>query len=258
MYYLNQTVFGLLNPMAFGLMLLAIGLGFAWRRWRRTALVFCSASLLWLSFWSFGWVLPELRADLEELYPPQRVEDLPQADAIVLLGGCISFNTNELVYAELHEASDRVWHAARLYKAGKAPVILMTGEGEENGAKALLRDLGVPDTAMLIEPNARNTEENAAFTARVLAERKTNTAPSRVLLVTSALHMRRAMLMFERAFARLPGPKIEVVPAATDYEGLNGRRPLRYSNIFPSGDVIRGKTFTFKEMLGYWGYRMLR
>ena len=244
--------------MSFGLLLLAAGLIFGWRRWRRTGLALATLALAWFSFWSFGFFVPNLRIDIEELYPPQRVEEMPQADAIVLLGGGISFNTNELVYAELHEAADRVWHAARLYKAGKAPVILMTGQGDEQSAKLLLHDLGVPDSALLIESEARNTEENAKFAARVLASRKTSSATPRILLVTSAVHMRRARFMFERAFAKLSGPHIEVIPAATDYEGLNGRRPLHYSDIFPSSSCMRDRTFTFKEILGYWGYRFLR
>ena len=258
MYYLNQTVFGLLNPMSFGLLLLTAGLIFGWRRWRRTGLALATLALVWFSFWSFGFFVPNLRIDIEELYPPQRVEEMPQADAIVLLGGGISFNTNELVYAELHEAADRVWHAARLYKAGKAPVILMTGKGEEQSARLLLHDLGVPDSALLIESEARNTEENAKFAARVLTSRKTSSATPRILLVTSALHMRRARFMFERAFAKLPGPHIEIVPAATDYEGLNGRQPLHYSDLFPSPGHMEDRTFAFKEILGYWGYRFLR
>lgn len=258
MYYLNQTVFGLLNPMSFGILLLSAGLVFSWRRWRRTGLAFVALALVWFSFWSFGFFVPNLRIDIEELYPPQRVEELPKADAIVLLGGGISFNTNELVYAELHDAADRVWHAARLYKAGKAPVILMTGQGEEQSAKLLLRDLGVPDSALMIESEARNTEENAKFAARVLAARKTSSTMPRILLVTSALHMRRARFMFERAFAKLPGPRIDVIPAATDYEGLNGRRSFRYSDLFPSSSCMEDRTFAFKEILGYWGYRFLR
>lgn len=258
MYYVNKIVFAVLNPMSFGLLLLSVGLVFGWFRWRRTGLTFVALALAWLSFWSLGICVPNLRIDLEKHYPPQRVESLPQADAIVLLGGGMSFNTNQLVYAEMHPAADRAWHAARLYKAGKAPIILTTGQSDEQAVRFLLLDLGVPEAALVSEPDARNTEENAQFAARILSKRKTLSAVPRILLVTSAFHMRRAKMMFERAFAKMPEPRIEVIPAATDYEGLNRSGPLSPTDFVPSAACMDDRTLIFKEILGYWGYRWLR
>ena len=261
-YYLNKTVFGLLNPMAFGLLLLLVGIIFGWRKWRRTGLVFSTAALAWFSIWSFGFFFPNLKTDLESIYPPQRAEEMPTADAIVLLGGGMSANTNTLVYAELHQAADRVWHAARLWKAGKAPVIITSGENEALASVPFLLDLGVPKSAIVVEPDARNTVENAKLVAEWLKTRKSDgVASRRILLVTSAVHMRRAVLMFEQAFAKAVSASespIEVIPAATDYDGLVCQRPFEYSDLFPSPDSMYDKSRTFKEILGYWGYRLLR
>ena len=264
MVYINKTIYGLLNPASFGMLLLAAGIFCIWRRRRRGALAFCCASLAWMLAWTCGFIFPDIMVDLEKEYPPQPVETSPSADAIVLLGGGMSCNTNVLVYPEMYQAADRVWHSARLWKAGKAPVVIASGSYEAEASVPLLRDLGVPDSAIIVEPDARNTEENARFTAAILAKRQVveeGGRPFRILLVTSAWHMRRSVLMFERAFAGIAangGPKIEIIPAPTDYDGLCGKRPFRYSDIFPSAECMNRKSYAFKEILGYWGYRLFR
>lgn len=265
MYYVNKVVFGLLNPVTFGLILLTIGVILGWRKWRKTGLVFATLALVWFSIWSFGFIFPHLKTDLEELYPPLRAEEMPTADAIVLLGGGMGCNTNLLVYPEICQAADRVWHAARLWKAGKAPVIITSGESEEFTSVPLLLDFGVPKSAILVEPSARNTEENAKFVAEQLkAGVKEGDAPRKILLVTSALHMRRAELMFRRAFEKYAAVEgngarpIEIIPAASDYDGLLWKDEVTIDSFFPSPEGMADKSRTFKEILGYWGYRILR
>ena len=261
-YYLNKTVGGLLNPVSIGLLLLLVGIVLVWRNWRRTGLAFCLASMAWTLAWSCPFMFSNIMADLEMEYPPQKAEDMPCADAIVLLGGGMSCNTNELIYPEMFQAADRVWHAARLWKAGKAPVVITSGELEAVSTVPLLRDMGLPDSAIIVEPDAKNTEENAQLVAAILKKRVTDpAATSKILLVTSGWHMRRSILMFERAFASIArdgGPKIEIIPAATDYDGLCCKRPFKYMDIFPSAESMSKKSYAFKEILGYWGYRLFR
>ena len=266
-YYLNKTVGGLFNPISIGVLLLLIGIIFVWRNRRLTGLVFSVASLMWFLAWSCPFVFRDLMSDLEVEYPPQKVEDMPCADAIVLLGGGMSCNTNELVYPEMFQAADRVWHAARLWNAGKAPVVITSGELEAISTVPLLRDFGLPDSAIVVEPQAKNTEENAVLVAAILKKRAADAATAdsekakKILLVTSAWHMRRSVLMFERAFAAIAadgGPQIEIIPAPTDYDGLCSKRPLKYVDIFPSVDSLSRKSYAFKEIIGYWGYRLFR
>ena len=261
-YYLNKTVGGLLNPVSIGIVLLLVGIVLVWRNWRRTGLAFCLSSLAWLLVWSCPFIFLDIMADLESEYPPQKVEEMPCADAIVLLGGGMSCNTNTLIYPEMFQAADRVWHSARLWKAGKAPIVITSGELEADSTVPLLRDMGVPDAAIVVEPNAKNTEENARLVAEILKKRVTDaTAANKILLVTSAWHMRRSILMFERAFASIArdgGPQIEIVPAPTDYDGLCGKRPFKYTDIFPSAETMSKKSYAFKEIVGYWGYRLFR
>ena len=134
------------------------------------------------------------------------VEFYPTADAIVLLGGGIMHQaTNLTAYAEMGPSADRVWQAARLYKAGKAQRILVTGDVDASVPQGLLADFGIPKEALAFVENVRNTEEEA----KEIAKRGVKS----ILLVTSAWQMRRAMMTFEK-YAKGVG----VVPAPTDFE----------------------------------------
>ena len=94
----------------------------------------------------------------------------------------------------------RVTLAVELYRAGAAPVMVLSGGGAGPVAEAeIMRDLalavGVPETALLCEPDSRNTVENALNTARLLREH----GLARVILVSDRTHLPRAALLFRLA-----------------------------------------------------------
>lgn len=192
---------------------------------------------------------------LERPYPVLCAADSPEADAIVLLGGGTSFYEG-YPYAELAQGADRAWHAARLLRAGKAGAIVCSGIEGEGADAAFLRDIGVPEAAIVVENESRNTEENALFTSRLFSEGRLKKAGgrARILLVTSAFHMRRAVMMFARY-----APDLEIIPAATDYNALElTNRPFEPSMLLPSPGAF-GEVQTYvKELAGLAGYAVFR
>lgn len=263
MYYVNKIVMAFLDPLAMGLLLTTTGFVLVALRWRRTGWVVGGLGLLGLWVMGCGVTMEALGCHLEGRYPAVPVATLPQADAIVLLGGGMSACPSALPYPEMHAAADRVWHAARLFKAGKAPLVMPSGMGEEDAAVPLLVDLGVPKDAIRTENAARNTEENAKFVQDLLVKRAAGkdgkgeaTGRPRVLLVTSAWHMRRALLMYRRY-----APGLEIVPAACDYEATISHAWPGYGNlpkINPGSSNLSWSCYYLKEIIGYWGYRLLR
>ena len=250
---LNKGIVLLCNPLTVGLLLLllAMAAGLSQRCKSRTA----SLMILLPFFWFWCWATPAmyrfLGYALEIPYPPQCAETLPKADAIIILGGGMGSNTN-LPYAEMWSAADRVWHAARLYKAGKAPLVMPSGGGESYSSVPLLLDLGVPRRAIRIESEARNTEENALFVERELRKvlGRPKAKPGRVLVVTSAWHMRRALLHFRQT-------GLEAIPAATDHEATTQRQSgIRVKDLLPAYDKFYGNCVMAKEHLGYVLYRL--
>jgi len=195
-----------------------------------------------------------LRSTLEWQYLPPEIEDYPAADAIVVLGGMVSGPAPPRVDLQVSESVDRLLHAAVLFEAGKAPVVIASGGGiawlgaaqpEAIGMRALLLRLGVPVEAIVTETQSRNTAENALYTGEILRDH----GFGRVLLVTSALHMPRAMKLF-----RAQG--IDAVAAPTDLRSIYdpARTVLDY---LPDAESLYQTTLAVKEYLGM-GWMVVR
>jgi uncharacterized SAM-binding protein YcdF (DUF218 family) len=81
--------------------------------------------LLW--FWSLPSASDWVRGYLGDLHPLAALQDVSQAEAIVVLGGGVSPASIGGLYPNLESAADRVWYAARLFHAAKATLVLLTG-----------------------------------------------------------------------------------------------------------------------------------
>ena len=288
MYYINKIVGVMMSPTV---LLMLVIIACVWKSSKRNLTHHCrplfstSTCFLWLALallWFWLSALPGLILGL----PLERewlvdgkiptAESFPEADAIVCLGGSVNIATNLSDHVELYTSADRVWQAARLYKAGKAPKIFVTGQSTARAARTLLMDFGVPESAITFLEDARNTEEeakaiaallpSASRTERTSTERKSerrDTAYSRrdpeeelpsarVLVVTSAWHMRRAKLMFEK-YAK----GVEVIPAPADFEAT-----VHVAEGFDPRDLLPGNSYMnevyLREWIGYLGYKWLR
>ena len=200
-----------------------------------------------------------LRASLERRFPPVPVGESPSADAIVVLGGAVGVGGAPGVEANLKDSSDRVLHAARLYHAGKAPVIITVSaliacedpwKSEAIAMCWFLNQLGVSENAILSITGSLNTSQDAVKTKRVLESKGLN----RVLLVTSVGHMRRALATFRSA-------GIQAIASPTDYEILNCRKSPSGNEKFdifgflPDAEALADNTKAIKEYLGFVVYQ---
>ncbi len=243
---LDKLAIALISPLGTALALGLVALCVALLRRHRAAWVLAAVALLWLWVWSVPVVSHTVRASLEADYPALPVASLPRAQAMVLLGGSVRPAEASGQLPDLTSASDRVWYAARLFHARKAPVLVLSGgsdprvsaTSEAEAMRMLLSDLGVPAKATLLEERSRNTRENARFTAQLLRER----GATRVLLVTSALHMRRAKLLFEEQ-------GFVVTAAATDHEARRRFGPVDW---LPDAGALEGSGRALKEVVGVW------
>lgn len=235
-----------ISPLGTALLLGLAALVLGALRWRRLSVAAALLGLVWLWVWSMPVASLWLRGALEHRYPPVALQGLPSAQAIVVLGGGMSPPGAGRPWPDLSAAADRVWHASRLFHAGKAPIVLMSGGAdpaispvsEAQSMRDFIVDLGVPNAAVLLEASSRNSRENAQFTAVLLRQRQID----RVLLVTSALHMRRALAHF-----RAEG--LTVVPAATDHSPLDAPGIAGW---LPDAGALEGSGRAFKELIGQW------
>ena len=208
--------------------------------------------LLWLS--ATPWLSRNLQSLLERRAGEAATESLPRADAIVVLGGTLSPPGASGGDANLSAAADRLVYATRLYELGKAPVILISGghgsgvgvdamDAESVHAAALLAGWGIPASAILTETESINTYENAVYSKLMLDQHGLKTA----LLVTSAMHMPRALATFRSA-------GIDATPAATDFEA-SGPGPSGLLAWSASPAALEVTTRALKEYVGWLVYR---
>ncbi len=245
-----------LYPLSLAALLLIGGLLIRKPQGRKWAF-FLATLLIWVG--GNGWVTGALLKSLEWQYLP--LVEIPQAEAIVVLGG----GTQPFVYPrpgpEVDDAGDRIIYGARLYREGKAPLILVTGgrlpwsfspQGAAHEMADLMTFMGVPEEMILLEEKSANTYENAIFTKDILEPM----GITRIILVTSAFHMPRSVAVFEKQ-------GFDVIPAPTDFIITEFNEDLPFSqiwpnylfSIFPTAANLNQTTLALKEYIGiltYW------
>jgi uncharacterized SAM-binding protein YcdF (DUF218 family) len=140
-------------------------------------------------------VITRLAAKLLELPLAIHTEPVQRLDAIVVLGAPLHRD------GSLTQVLDeRVRAAAELFRAGGAPIVIVSGgtthgapRAEADALAEALREAGVRE--VLVERGSKTTVENARFTAELLLPR----GARRVWIVTQPFHGKRAARLFRRA-----------------------------------------------------------
>lgn len=246
-------------PLGLSVILLVVAVLMNGNRKTSRGLNIAAVALLWLS--STTGVSNLLARSLEWRYLP--LEEIPAADAIVLLGG----GTESAIYprstVEINGAGDRVLYAAELFFEGRSPLILLSGgeiSWQNNGASTPAQDMahllvrfGVPESALILENESQNTYENALKAREILSEMKIDN----ILLVTSAMHMPRAVALFEKqGFDVTPLPVDYSVTENESMENKSGSLINRVLDVVPSASSLSLTTNALKEYLGMLIYTL--
>jgi len=252
MFYLGKIFIHLTSPLGLCVLLVPVGLTLILRGRRRVGCGLVTLAFGWLLVWSLPAASVWLRAGLEQQTALRAPAQYPVADAIVVLGGVVEgARKNWRDAPHLLAGADRVWFGAQLYRAGRAPVLIFSGgnsdwsnadEAEADAMQKFANDLGVPASAVLMENRSRNTQENAQYTQQLMAEHHFKT----ILLVTSAVHMPRALAIFQ-------GQGIAVTPAVTDFDAIPSRSA--WLDWMPDAETLDRSSKAFKEYFGLWVYR---
>lgn len=247
---LSEFLANLVIPLNLSITLLLLAAMLFILRWRKTAGLLIVGALAWVIFWSLPTTSLWAGGLLEQRYPYAAPESLPVTQAIVVLGGNTA-NSRQNWFEKYNRDTTipRTETATKLYEAGRAPLIIVSGAALDGGASeasmmanALERD-GIPAQAIIQEDHSLTTYQNALYSAKLLHEH----GIQRFLLVTSALHMPRAMAVFQKqGFDPIPAasPPQIVVPEDPDF-----------SFWLPDLRVLQASRSIVKEYLGllvYW------
>ena len=241
-YFLKFGASWLLPPGIFIVALFAL----AWYAWKRrgerriAALLFALTFVFYLLCTSvvaertLGW--------LEQAYLPPAE---PAGDVIIMLGGGAMPDSPDVdgVGALCSSPANRLLTAVRLQRKLGVPILLSGGQVyEDTGAEAkiarrILIDLGVPEEQILVETRSINTTQNARYSAEILRAQ----GLTQPILVTSAFHMKRAVLNFKKQ-------GIDVVPYPADYQ-VTHHPVFHYTKLRPQTEALLNNVTVLQETL---------
>lgn len=250
-FFLSKTLSFILAPYLWILGLLIFSLLTKNQRWKRRSLL---ASVVLLYLFSNAFILGECRRLWEKPYIPARNSSYEAYEGGIVLGGMAGYN-KEYGRLGFNEEIDRLLQAIDLYKSKRIRKLILVGGpnslvnddiAESGLLKEFLLRIGIPPGDIIIEPESRNTRENAVNTAKLLSNESKS---ARFLLFTSALHMRRAEACFAKA-------GLKVTPYATNLS--SSERKYYPDNLFlPSASALASWEMFIKEIVGYGMYKLM-
>ena len=219
------------------------------RRYRRTGVTLVAVSLISLWVLSTPMVGAALLRKLE-IYPVADRAEIQAAQAVVVLGGGRRTAAVEYGGDVVGDRSlERLRYAAWLHRRTGLPLlvsggrVLTRGPSEASLMKTTLEEeFGVP--VRWAEETGRNTAENAELSAKILR----GDGIERVLLVSHAVHLPRAVPLFE-------SEGLHVTPAPTGFVTPPGSRHFVF-DLLPRASALRMSARALHEYIGDLWYRL--
>lgn len=205
MFFIASKIFELIfAPAHFLIFLAVIGAALLYTRFSVLGRRLAATAAIALLVMAFGPVGQFLAAPLETRFasPP---DDLPAPDGVIVLGGAVDEKLSALLKRPVIQESaerltaplalKRLYPNARLVFSGGSALLTEASMTEADVVRGFWRGIGLDTGDVLYESRSRNTYENALFTRELLQPKP----DEHWLLVTSALHMPRAMGAFRKA-----------------------------------------------------------
>ena len=175
---------------------------------------------------------------------------------VVLAGGeetYTTFITNKL---HLNSASERLIASVRLANKKKDSKIIYLGgsgllrnnnsnENEANVAKLFFKDINFDLKRVIFIDNTRNTVEN------LKAFKKINTFNQSNILITSAFHMKRSMLIAKKL-------DLNIKPFGVDFRSVNNFNILNYYQRLSIAENWQSFNIFFREIIGILAFKLLK
>jgi uncharacterized SAM-binding protein YcdF (DUF218 family) len=223
-----------------------------WKKRKAPALALAVVALL-ISLMASG-LSGSLLARLERPYARESLADVPVCDAVVVLGGGIAVSGNDPLGFTFTDAGDRIVAAIEVMRQGKAPVLVLGGgyyhAGDDEVSDVSVVRQWVERWGLVTNEIAslgvtHNTREEALQVKELAGQR----GWKKVILVTSAFHMKRTEAVFRTA-------GLEVVPVACDFNTVGRPKPRPSFNPFPRPEGLAALDYWLHEQVGMLVYRL--
>lgn len=179
--------------------------------------------------------------------------DIDTIDSIIVLGGGVKKGVPKSGDSGIRPTEisvQRLVEAVRIHNITGKKIIVSGGDPYKTGiteaeiAEKFLVEMGVKESDIIPESSSKTTFENARNCAEILKNNKLE----RPVVVTSAVHIARAMGSFEKA-------KVDAVYSASDYIYNDF---MGADSFFPSGENIDRSRQALWEYAGILYYKMTK
>jgi uncharacterized SAM-binding protein YcdF (DUF218 family) len=229
MFFLKKLITSLILPPGL-LIIIFLFMAFCEKRKTLRFLGFISALFVYL-------ISIEPFKDLL-FYPLEKNYSIPKTlhgDAIVILGGGV-YSLSSLT----EDTSNRVLTGFLLYRKTKLPIIVSDGtfEGGTSDANAMayvLKEMGVEPERIIEENKSKDTAQNAFYVSEICKTK----GFKKLILVTSAYHLKRSEKLFKRM-------GLKVLPYPADFKRKN------YYNIYsflPKFSIFAASSKAIREYI---------
>ncbi|WP_455817935.1 envelope biogenesis factor ElyC [Pseudomonas cerasi] len=197
-FALKKMVGGLLLPLPMLLLMMALGIILLWfSRWQKSGKILISVAWTILLLISLQPIADRLLAPIENRYPTWHNQH--PLDYIVVLGGGYTWNPQWAPSSNmLNNSLPRLTEGIRILQANPGAKLIVTGGHAQSNPMSsaevtsrVAQSLGVPQSAIITLDKPSDTEQEALEVSRIVGQRS-------FALVTSANHLPRAMIFFER------------------------------------------------------------
>ncbi|MGQ9848018.1 MAG: YdcF family protein [Bacteroidales bacterium] len=173
---------------------------------------------------------------------------------VVVLGGMMSYYDTKAKQIGFNKSVDRLMQGLKFLNKGIADTLIFSGgDGsilktigpEGKYVKMYLGDIAFDTSRVKVESLSQNTYENAKYTSNLVKPNKSQ----KILLITSAFHLRRAIGCFEKQ-----GFNVDYYPA----DRISGKRKFTLDHLLiPQIEAMEKWSVLIHEISGYLIYKIM-
>ena len=239
MIYLHKFLPLILSPLGLIFGLIVLGLFTKKRR-------YMFGAFLMLCIFSSSFTANYLKSYLEKGQIKQLPEQVELADVIIVLSGMTELKKINGIKFRQWEISSRFWGGINLYQAKRAPKLIFTSgllpweqtaETEGDFLKNYALKLGIPESAIILTEAVQNTADEAKAIKALFKDQP----DLKIILVTSAFHMKRAQHLFECQ-------GLTIIPYATDFKQATNK--LTPKAFVPNASAFVSTSQSIRELQG--------
>ena len=249
-FYLSKILWLIVNPFNIFIFITLFTMFLYFINFRRLSLIIYLINFIFIALISFLPIGSYLTYIIEKEFHTN-TKFPQQVDGILILGGA----TNPLLFKEFDQISlngsaerlvesvmiIRKFEKAKVIFSGGSGIINRSDLGHSQVAKLFYKKIGVDINKIFFEDKSRNTYENIIYSKKIAKPKKNENW----LLITSAFHMKRALLIAEKNNWKL-------IPYAVDFKNVKEFKVIPNLNLLSNLNSFQSGLHEWLGLVSYY------